>query len=121
MPAKRELIDTGTDKRYVRPDDKGRFKESHDVGRSLRQDRKQQAKTKSKPGQGQGRSVMHNPPIFEAPAAQWPVEEENLKQPDTQDTRAVPGPRLLWGALGLASVALAVGAGFVARRHGWID
>ena len=31
----RELIDTGTDKRYVRRDSKGRFKESDDVGRSL--------------------------------------------------------------------------------------
>ena len=31
MP-KRELIDTGTDKRYVRRDEPGRFKESDDVG-----------------------------------------------------------------------------------------
>lgn len=30
----RELIDTGTDKRYVRRDDRGRFEESDDVGRS---------------------------------------------------------------------------------------
>ena len=48
----RELIDTGTDKRYVRRDDNGRFKESDDVGRSLSQDRKRDAKTKSKPGEG---------------------------------------------------------------------
>ena len=32
--SKRELIDTGTDKRYVRRDDEGQFKESDDVGRS---------------------------------------------------------------------------------------
>jgi hypothetical protein len=50
--AKRELIDTGTDKRYVRRDSAGRFKESDDVGRSLSQDRRQTAKTTSKPGQG---------------------------------------------------------------------
>ena len=31
----RELIDTGTDKRYVRRDEDGQFKESDDVGRSL--------------------------------------------------------------------------------------
>jgi hypothetical protein len=31
--AKRELIDTGADKRYVRRDPKGRFKESDDQGR----------------------------------------------------------------------------------------
>ena len=50
--AKRELIDTGTDKRYVRRNQSGRFKESDDVGRSLAQDRRRKARTKSKPGQG---------------------------------------------------------------------
>ena len=48
----RELIDTGTDKRFVRRDDKGQFKEVDDVGRSLAQDRKQHAKTTVKSGQG---------------------------------------------------------------------
>jgi hypothetical protein len=48
----RELIDTGTDKRYVRRDDQGRFNESDDVGRSLSQDVKKKAKTKVKSGQG---------------------------------------------------------------------
>ena len=48
----RELIDTGTDKRYVRRNEKGQFDEVADVGRSLAQDRKQQAKTKVPPGQG---------------------------------------------------------------------
>lgn len=53
MPTrKRELIDTGTDKRYVRRDEKGRFDEVVDVGRSLSQDRKRTAKTVAKPGQG---------------------------------------------------------------------
>ena len=50
--AKRELIDTGTDKRYVRRDAKGRFKESDDVGKSLSQDVRKAAKTKVKPGRG---------------------------------------------------------------------
>ncbi len=49
---KRELIDTGTDKRYVRRDNKGQFKESDDQGRSLAQDVKQEAKTKVRSGQG---------------------------------------------------------------------
>jgi hypothetical protein len=49
---KRELIDTGTDKRYVRRDEEGRFKESDDVGRSLSQDMKRKVKTKAKPGEG---------------------------------------------------------------------
>ena len=50
--SKRELIDTGTDKRYVRRDDKGQFKESDDVGRSLSQDVKKRAKTEVPAGQG---------------------------------------------------------------------
>lgn len=48
----RELVDTGKDKRYLRRDEKGRFEEVVDVGRSLAQDRKQVAKTKVPPGQG---------------------------------------------------------------------
>jgi hypothetical protein len=50
--AKRELIDTGRDKRFVRRDDKGQFDESDDVGRSLAQDRRKTAKAKVKSGQG---------------------------------------------------------------------
>jgi len=49
---KRELIDTGTDKRYVRRDEAGRFKESDDVGRSLSQDVRKTAKTTVQSGQG---------------------------------------------------------------------
>lgn len=48
----RELIDTGTDKRFVRRDEKGQFKESDDVGKSLAADRRQHAKTKVKKGEG---------------------------------------------------------------------
>lgn len=50
--AKRELIDTGTDKRYVRRSKTGQFKESDDVGRSLAADRRKKAKTVAKKGQG---------------------------------------------------------------------
>jgi hypothetical protein len=49
---KRELIDTGNDKRYVRRDDEGRFEESDDVGRSLSQDVRKHAKKEVGPGQG---------------------------------------------------------------------
>ncbi|MBL8549238.1 MAG: hypothetical protein JNJ73_04590 [Hyphomonadaceae bacterium] len=48
----RELIDTGTDKRYVRRTKTGPFKESDDVGRSLAADRRKKAKTVAKKGQG---------------------------------------------------------------------
>jgi hypothetical protein len=48
----RELVDTGTDKRFVRRDDKGQFEDVADVGRSLARDRQQEAKHKVPPGQG---------------------------------------------------------------------
>ena len=50
--AKRELIDTGTDKRFVRRGARGKFKESDDVGKSLTADRRKKAQTKVKSGQG---------------------------------------------------------------------
>ena len=51
MP-ERERIDTGTDKRYVRRDDQGKFKESDDVGRSHGQDQQRDSKTDNPGGQG---------------------------------------------------------------------
>ena len=48
----RELIDTGTDKRYVRRDDHGRFKESDDVVRSHATDQRRESKTKARKGEG---------------------------------------------------------------------
>jgi len=50
--SKRELVDTERDKRFVRRHEKGRFDEVVDVGRSLRQDARREAKTKVPPGQG---------------------------------------------------------------------
>jgi hypothetical protein len=50
--AKRELIDTGKDKRFVRRANDGTFKESDDVGRSLAADRRVKAKMVAKAGQG---------------------------------------------------------------------
>jgi hypothetical protein len=49
---KRELINTGRDKRFVRRDGEGQFKESDDVGKSLAADRKKKAKKKVKSGYG---------------------------------------------------------------------
>jgi hypothetical protein len=50
--AKRTLLDTGSDKRFVRRGSSGRFKESDHVGNSLVSDRRKKAKTKVKSGQG---------------------------------------------------------------------
>jgi hypothetical protein len=50
--AKRELINTGSDKRYVRRTASGQFKESDDVSRSLATDRPRKARTRTKSGQG---------------------------------------------------------------------
>jgi hypothetical protein len=53
MARKRELIEpTPGDKRYVRRNTTGQFKEVDDVGRSLAADRRTKAKTVSKPGHG---------------------------------------------------------------------
>jgi hypothetical protein len=52
MPSKRELISPRGDKRYVRRDDAGRFKESDDVGRSLARDVRTKAAGTVPPGQG---------------------------------------------------------------------
>jgi hypothetical protein len=50
--AARELVDTGSDKRYVRRRSTGTFKESDDVSRSLRRDTPVKAKSAAKRGQG---------------------------------------------------------------------
>ncbi len=50
---KRELIDTGTDKRYARRDARGRFtRDQEDVGRASAADQRQRAENPSKRGQG---------------------------------------------------------------------
>jgi hypothetical protein len=49
---KRELVNTGRDKRYVRRDQSGRFNESDDVGRSLKQDRTRKARSTARKGEG---------------------------------------------------------------------
>ena len=50
--AKRERIDTGTDKRFVRRGAGGKFVESDDVGRAAKSDRRTIAKRAVKSGQG---------------------------------------------------------------------
>lgn len=53
LAKKRELIDTGTDKRYIRRDERGRFTTDQvNVGRSSTADQRHQSTTPSKPGQG---------------------------------------------------------------------
>ena len=54
MAKDRELIEPNDgDKRYVRRDDEGEFTDSQDdVGRSLSQDRRREAETEAKKGQG---------------------------------------------------------------------
>jgi hypothetical protein len=52
MTSKRERITPNGDTRFVRRDDKGRFKESDDAGRSLSQDVRRKAATHAPSGQG---------------------------------------------------------------------
>ena len=51
-PGKRELIDTGKDKRYVKRRQDGTFEEAADVGKSLAADRRSKSKTTAKAGYG---------------------------------------------------------------------
>ena len=50
--SKRELVSPNGDKRLVRRDEKGRFKESDDLGRSLATDVRKRAQHEARPGQG---------------------------------------------------------------------
>jgi hypothetical protein len=50
--AKRELINTGSDKRLVRRKASGKFSESDDVGRAAAADRRTKAKSRTRSGQG---------------------------------------------------------------------
>ena len=50
--SKRTLIAPNDDKRFVKRDEKGRIKESDDVGKSLGRDVRQHAKKAVKPGYG---------------------------------------------------------------------
>ncbi len=59
MSGERETIAPKGDKRYVRRDAKGQFKDVVDVGRSLAADRRSKSKTKAKPGQGDRGDVQH--------------------------------------------------------------
>lgn len=53
MAKDRELIEPKEDdKRFVRRDEQGKFEEQDDVGRSLSRERKADAKTKVKKGEG---------------------------------------------------------------------
>lgn len=52
MASKRELIEPNGDKRYVRRNPDGTFKESVEMHASLSQDDRKQAKTKAAKGQG---------------------------------------------------------------------
>ena len=52
MSSKRERIEPRGDMRFVRRDERGRFKESDDAGHSLAQDRRQHAQTTVVSGQG---------------------------------------------------------------------
>ena len=50
---KRELVDTGRSKQYVRRDARGRFtSDQTDVGRSSAADQRQHSQTQAKRGQG---------------------------------------------------------------------
>ena len=66
---KRELIEpTPGDKRFVRRDKSGKFKDVVDVGRSLAADRRSKSKTSVKAGQGDKGDVKRSASKKAAPA-----------------------------------------------------
>src|SRR5262245_15403892 len=89
VPRKRELIDTGTDKRYVRRNKRGTsFVESDDVGRSLAADRKQHAKTKVKSGQGDKGDRSRTKAKTKRKAIKKPVARKTTTRKSARKTRA---------------------------------
>lgn len=50
--SRRSLVKTGRDTRFVRRGKRGRFKDSDDVGKSLKADRRKKAKRKIRSGYG---------------------------------------------------------------------
>ena len=62
---------------------------------------------------------MADPPVFEAPASQWPdAASEFDETATTSEPPIAPADdrRLLWGSLGLATVGLLVAVVMIARR-----
>jgi hypothetical protein len=59
--SKRELVDTCTDRRYVRRDENGKFKQIVDVSRSLTPDARHHVKHKAKTGEGDKGNRRHRP------------------------------------------------------------
>jgi hypothetical protein len=71
-----ELIDTGRNKRFAKPDASGRFKAMDDVRRSLSADRRRTAKKASKPGDGDkgDRPVPDHP---DSAARRWHLDRSD--------------------------------------------
>ena len=95
MARKRELIDTGTDKRHVRRNERGTsFVESDDVGRSLAADRRKRAKSKVKSGQGdKGRARSARPPARverKPPGGKAPLESPPGGKRRARSSSALP-------------------------------
>ena len=96
--AKRELIDTGTDKRYVRRNKLGTsFVELTMLGRSLAADRRKRAKTKVKSGEGdkgdRPRPKTQNPakPPRKSPlAGKEPLGKSARRKPRARSNAALP-------------------------------
>jgi hypothetical protein len=74
---KRELIEPHPgDKRYVRRDSEGQFKESDDVSRSLSQDQRRKASKSSRSGQGD----RGDRPASRKSAAKKPAKKSSKKK-----------------------------------------
>lgn len=77
---KRELIDTGTDTRYVKRTARGRFKESDDVGRSQASDPRRAAKKTVKSGYGDQGDRRRKRPARRSAARKSPARKSPARK-----------------------------------------
>ena len=88
---KRKLMEpTPGDKRFVRRDSEGKFKDVVDVGRSLAADRRSKSKTAAKPGQGDKGDVKRSSSAKKSSArkssAKSPAKASSKKSSSTKSS-----------------------------------
>jgi bifunctional non-homologous end joining protein LigD len=110
--AKRELINTGSGKRFVRRGATGKFKESDDVGKSLSADRRKKAKTKVKSGQAikATGSGTRGTPVRRVSASSRKVTPTPTADSETSTVvgvRISHPDRLIYPDLGISKIQLA--------------
>jgi hypothetical protein len=86
---KRELIEpTPGDKRFVRRDKEGKFKDVVDVGKSLAADRRSKSKTAVKPGQGDKGDVKRSTSTKKSSSTKSSAKKSSAKKSSAKKSPA---------------------------------